>query len=145
MACLFPSVADLKAKGDLAELMVAKDLLKRGYKVAFPYGEDWDFDLIVCREERLERIQVKYTRSDGVILTVRCYSNSLTNGKVMRTKRYTAETIDWIAVYDVTTDACYYVPASELGTGRREITLRLRPTRNNQVRGIRRAADYTSL
>src|SRR3954463_5992735 len=108
---LASGVADLKAKGDLAELMVAKDLLKRGYKVAFPYGEDWDFDLIVCREEQLERIQVKYTRSDGVVINVKCVSASLTNGRVRRTKHYTAETIDWIAVYDATTDACYYVPA----------------------------------
>jgi hypothetical protein len=38
-----------KAKGDLAELKVATDLRDRGYKIAFPYGEDWDFDLILCR------------------------------------------------------------------------------------------------
>jgi hypothetical protein len=37
-----------KAKGDLAELKVAADLRARGYKIAFPYGEDWDFDLIVA-------------------------------------------------------------------------------------------------
>jgi hypothetical protein len=35
--------------------MIAADLVRRGYKVAIPYGEDWDFDLIVCRDERLER------------------------------------------------------------------------------------------
>ena len=28
---------NLKAKGDLAELMVAVDLLRRGYKIAIPY------------------------------------------------------------------------------------------------------------
>jgi hypothetical protein len=39
-----------KAKGDLAELKVAADLRDRGYKLAFPYGEDWDFDLILCRD-----------------------------------------------------------------------------------------------
>jgi hypothetical protein len=30
-----------KAKGDLAELKVAADLRARGYRIAFPYGEDW--------------------------------------------------------------------------------------------------------
>ena len=44
-----------KAKGDLAELMIATDQLRRGHKVAFPYGEDWDYDLIVCRRTALER------------------------------------------------------------------------------------------
>ena len=31
-------------------MMVAADLCGRGFKVAFPYGEDWDYDLIVERE-----------------------------------------------------------------------------------------------
>ncbi len=53
-----------KAKGDLAELKVAGDLRARGYRIAFPYGEDWDYDLILCRQDgRLERIQVKHSCS----------------------------------------------------------------------------------
>jgi hypothetical protein len=99
-------VAPLKAKGDLAEIMVAADLLRRGYKIAIPYGEDWDYDLILCREGRLERVQVKYTTSDGRVVTVRCRSHSLTNGKVRATKYYTAASVEWIAVYDATTDRC---------------------------------------
>jgi hypothetical protein len=49
--------------------MIAADLVRRGYKIAIPYGEDWDFDLIVCRHETLERVQCKYTRSDGTVIT----------------------------------------------------------------------------
>jgi hypothetical protein len=61
-------VATRKQKGDLAELKIACDLVERGHKVAVPYGEDWDFDLIVCRDGRLERVQVKHATSvDGVI------------------------------------------------------------------------------
>jgi hypothetical protein len=37
------SLLNRKAKGDLAELKVAADLRARGYKVAFPYGEDWEY------------------------------------------------------------------------------------------------------
>jgi len=33
-----------QAKGDLAELEVAPDIRARRFKVAFPYGEAWDFD-----------------------------------------------------------------------------------------------------
>jgi hypothetical protein len=86
--------------------MVAADLYRRGHKVAFPYGEDWDYDLIVCREGRLERVQVKHTRSDGRSIIVRCQSHSLTNGRVRATKRYTAEMVDWIAIHDATTERC---------------------------------------
>jgi hypothetical protein len=133
---------NLKAKGDLAEMMVAVDLLRRGHKVAIPYGEDCDFDLVLIRGSQLERVQVKHARSDGAVIDVRCHSHSLTNGKIRRTKHYTAETIDLLAVYDATSDRCYYVPAKELGTGRSTLCLRLTPARNGQRLGTRPAEDY---
>ncbi len=139
------SALNLKAKGDLAELKVATDLMSRGYKIAFPYGEDWDYDLILCREEKLERVQVKYTRSDGDVVVVRCRSSSLTNGKVRAVKRYTAKTVDWIAAYDATSNRCYYLPAELLGSGRSMLSLRLTPSRNGQVAGVRLAAQHVDI
>lgn len=135
-------MATTKTKGDLAELMVAADLRRKGYKVAFPYGEDWDYELIFDHDGNLERVQVKYAEPDGSVLTVRCRSHSLTNGKVRQVKRYTAAMIDWLAVYDRSTDRCYYVPAEKLGTGRSIMHLRLKPTRNGQRLGINFADDY---
>ncbi|MDX6640573.1 MAG: hypothetical protein QOF12_1584 [Solirubrobacteraceae bacterium] len=138
-------MAPLKQKGDLAELAVALDLRRRGYRIAFPYGEDSDYDLVVDRHGRLERVQVKHTRSDGAIIEVRCRSHSLTNGRIRTIKRYTAATIDWLAVYDVTTVRCYYLPAALLGTGRAQLNLRLTPARNHQVRGVHMAVDFLEL
>jgi hypothetical protein len=137
-------MASLKTKGDLAELKVAVDLVERGYRVAIPFGEDSDFDLILIRDERLERIQVKYACSDGRVIPVRCRSHSLTNGRVRQTKRYTSETIEWLAVYDATTDRCFYIPAADLGAGRDLLHLRLTDAKNCQRRGIRFADDYAS-
>ena len=138
-------MAATKRKGDLAEMKVACDLLEKGYRVAIPFGEDCDYDLVVERDERLERVQVKYARSDDGSLTIGCRSNSLTNGKVRPTKHYTPAMVDWMAVYDAA-DRCYYVPSHELGQhGRCGITLRTRPTRNNQQIGIRFAEDYGTL
>jgi hypothetical protein len=76
------------------------------------------------------------------VIQVKCLSHSLTKGKVRRTKRYTARTIDWLAVYDPTSGACYYIPAAELGPGMSSLHLRLRGTRNNQRIGIRFASDF---
>ena len=135
-------MAPLKAKGDLAELKIATDLLERGYRIAIPYGEDHDFDLILCRDDRLERVQVKYTESNGKFVIVRTRSHSLTNGKVKRTKYYTSATVDWIAVYDKNSDRCYYVPATELGSGRCSFRLRLTEPLNCQHIGIRYASAY---
>lgn len=125
-------MAPTKLKGDLAELKVAAHLLELGYRLALPYGEDWDYDLILVRGEAFERVQVKHATSDGCVVHVNCRSQSLTKGKVKRTKYYTADTIDWIAVWDATTELCLYVPASMLGSGRTLISLRLTPTRNGQ-------------
>lgn len=127
----------------MAELKVAGDLADRGCSISFPFGEDCDYDLIADLKGRIHRVQVKYTESDGRVINVRCRSHSLTNGKVRRTKQYTAKTVDWIAVYDRTSDRCYYFPSSELGSGRSMLHLRLTPARNGQRIGIRNAADYT--
>jgi hypothetical protein len=135
-----------KAKGDLAELKVATDLRARGYKIAFPYGEDWDFDLILCRASgALERVQVKYARSDTRVISVAARSRSLTNGRVKATKHYTSAIIDWLAVWDATMDRCYYIPGKELGAGMTEVSLRLVPTANSQVRRVRMATDYADI
>ena len=110
--------------------MVAADLRRRGHRILFPYGEDCDYDLVVERPDgRFERVQVKYTESDG---------------RVRATKHYTSASIDWLAVFDTTTARCYYVPAAELGSGRAFMHLRVTPARNNQRTGVRPAADYLS-
>jgi Holliday junction resolvase-like predicted endonuclease len=137
-------MAALKQKGDLAELMVAADLRRRGYRIAFPYGEDCDYDLIVERHGNLERVQVKYATSDGAIVTVRCRSHSLTNGRIRATKHYTAKTVDWIAVWEPTRATAYYVPSSVFD-GYGELTLRLTPARNNQLQGVRDAQDFLEI
>lgn len=135
-------MAPTKKKGDLAELKVAAHLVSLGYDVAFPFGEDNDFDLILVRDARVERVQVKHATSDGSVVAIRCRSHSLTNGRVRRTKQYTSATIDWIGCYDATSDRCFYIPASMLGAGRSSIHLRLTPTRNNQRAKTHVAADF---
>ena len=136
-------MAPLKAKGDLAELKVAADLADRGCRISIPFGEDCDYDLIADYEGRLHRVQVKYTRSDGDVVVIRCRSHSLTKGKVRATKLYTSAMVDWIAVYDSTTECCFYCPSRELGpAGRTLLHLRLKPARNNQRVGIREANAY---
>ncbi len=125
--------------------MVAADLRRRGNRILFPYGEDCDYDLVAERPDgRFERVQVKYTESDGTVVTVRCRSHSLTNGRVRATKHYTSASIDWLAVYDATSARCYYVPAAELGEGRALLHLRIGPARNNQRTRVRLATDYLS-
>jgi hypothetical protein len=91
-------------------------------------------------------VQVKHTRSDGRVVVVRCRSHSLTNGRVRDVKKYTPTMIDWLAVWDATTERCYYVPSSMLGaTGRSIIHLRLDAPRSGRRVGIHWADDYLEI
>jgi PD-(D/E)XK endonuclease len=136
-------MAGLKRKGDIAELRVAADLAARGCHVLIPFGEDCDYDLAADYEGRLHRVQVKYAKSDGHVIVVRCRSHSLTKGRVRQTKIYTSAAVDWIAVYDPTTDRCYYVPSWMLGAdGHSILHLRLVPASNGQSLRVRRAENY---
>jgi hypothetical protein len=135
-----------KQKGDLAELKVACDLRRRGYEVAIPFGEESSYDLVVDRDGRLERVQVKYAnRGNRSAIDVQCYSMTIVDGKVRSRTPYTEKSIDWLAVYDAVTDQCFYIPAHELGEGRAGFTLRFAPAGNCQRAGIRFADRYTDL
>lgn len=125
-------------KGEIGEAMVIADLRKRGFGVAIPFGHDVPFDLILYRKETggLERVQVKYTESDGKVIRVMNQSNS-----AWVSYRYTASDVDWLAVYDATTDRCYYVHSSVFD-GMSQLILRLVPPANNQRRLIRWAHEY---
>jgi hypothetical protein len=132
------SVGVTSTKGEIGEAMVLADLQRKGYGVAIPFGHDLPFDLILIRRQTgaLERVQCKYTASDGRALDVRCFS---TSAWVRHT--YLAAEVDWIAVYDATTERCYYVP-SEVWGGLARPRLRLAPASNGQRRGIRWADDF---
>ena len=102
-----------KQKGDLAELKVAADLVSQGHRIAFPYGEDSPYDLVVCHADGcFDRVQVKHARSNGEFIEVKCYSNTVVAGRV-HTTRYTSQSIDWLAVFDATSQRCLYVPAED--------------------------------
>src|SRR4051794_6071589 len=128
----------------MAELIVAADLVKRGFRVAFPFGEDCDWDLLFWRPPsiELERVQVKHATSDGCVVYARGTSHSLTNGRVRATKKYTSRTIDWLVIYDATTEQIFYIPAADLGEGMSGLHLRLVPARNNQRARVRMAENY---
>lgn len=131
-------------KGDVAELVVAADLAKRGYQVAFPFSTSSDWDLLLIRDKEFERIQVKSRALDdkGVLLVPnRVMSN--TAGK-QSTRLYTADDVDWIAVYCPEVDQCFYIPIS-LVEGRETMYLRFEAPKNNQVKGVNWAKDFTEI
>lgn len=134
-------MAKTTAKGELGEAMIIADLHRQGHSVAIPFGHKSPFDLIVIRKESgaLEKVQCKYTTSNGRVVLARIVSTS-----AWVSHRYTKDEVDWIAVYDATTEYCLYLPSAEWD-GQAFVSLRLSPTANGQVKGIRYAKDFTTL
>ncbi len=59
----------------------------------------------------------------------------VTSSSAWVSHRYTADEVDWIAVFDVTTDQCFYLP-SYVWDGMVMVNLRLSPAANGQVKGV---------
>lgn len=128
-------------KGEIGEAMVIADLMRQGHDIAIPFGHNQPFDLIVIRKEdgRLEKVQVKYTTSDGAVIRAVVRSSS-----AWVQHRYTREEVDWIAIYESQSQSCFYIPAF-VWDGHHQLALRLKPTRNGQAKRVRWASEFTQL
>lgn len=130
------------AVGNVGEFRIAYEAAKRGYVVSIPMGHDVKYDLIVDRGGKLERVQVKTVTSNGAVIKAHMRSPGRIDGKISINK-YTSEDVDWIVVFDVTTELCLFVPASELGSsGKDALTFRVKPAKNNQRKNVRFVEDY---
>lgn len=130
-----------KAKGNVGELAVAKDLTLRGYNVFTELGDLSKIDLIAVKEEKLIRIQVKtmWDSSDGV---VGISSRSAGPGYKYN---YTSRDIDIIALYVADRDDIIYVNIADVdGTteGKHGRVLRYTAPKNNQVKGVMMVEEY---
>ncbi len=114
---------------------VASFLMKKGWNVLFPFGENNRYDLVAEKGGKFNRVQVKYVTPKNGALSVGCKSSN--NWTV---DRYTASQIDFIAVYDSKSREIYFVPASRLNSS--SIKLRFDRTKNNQRIGIKQAKDF---
>ena len=65
--------------------------------------------------------------------------HSPTRGYVLST--YSANEVDAVAAYCGDNERCYLIPI-EIIDGQSSMNLRLAPTRNGQLAGVRMAADY---
>jgi PD-(D/E)XK endonuclease len=122
--------------GNEGEAMVLAALVCRRYEVLIPFGEGQPYDLAVHLGDRdLLRVQYKtaWPRQGCIVFN----SRTTDHGRGRQSYRGLA---DVFGVYFPPTGSVYLVPIDAVAefAGR----LRLTPTRNNQKRGIRFAADF---
>lgn len=124
-------------RGDVAELLVAAELLRRGYRVSRPLSNGTPYDLIVDDGKSLIKVQVK--RAYGGNGAIRA---SLSTSKYHRGRKRVsyAGQCDVVVVADCEAARFYALKGSDLSFG--EVRLRVVPTKNNQAHGVRIAEDY---
>jgi hypothetical protein len=124
-----------KTKGAIAELAVAAKLLKEGWSVLFPFGENHRYDLVGEKDGKFLRVQVKYISPSNGSLTISCKSSN--NWSV---DKYTSKEVDFIAAYDSASGNIYFIPSSKLNSS--AIVLRLNAAKNKQKAGINEAREF---
>lgn len=126
--------------GNLSTLKCMQAFLEAGYLVSIPFGDGCPYDLIIDDRDRLQRVECKTARlrSDGAIDV--CMKSN--NGRWFQTggSRLYSERVDLLAAYCPETDKVYIIAPEHLSQGL--IRLRVSPTVNNQVKGIRWARDF---
>ena len=138
---MFVAIGDSNHKGNVAQLKIAAAAAELGIGVFGPLVEHGRTDFVFEIGDALLRIQCKWARRDGNVLVVQTGGSyhSPTRGYVRST--YSAMEIDALAAYCADNDTCYLIPINEI-EGMSAIHLRLAPTRNGQLAGVRMAVDY---
>lgn len=112
--------------------------MRAGYELAKPLGDNQRYDLLIEEPDRFLRVQVKTGRlkPDGAVHFPTC-SSQAHRGRGTCTYRGQCELF---AVYCPELDETYLVPVDAAGS--RACSLRVRPSKNGQTRGVRWAAAY---
>ena len=110
-----------KTKGDLAVAKAISDLIEKGYEVLQPFSEHLPFDLVVYKDNKFIRIQVKHSK-DGVVKNHSGWVSKSQN----HIKTYNIKDFDYYALYLVRKDKLIYLPSN---MGGKQIRLQL-PKRN---------------
>ena len=128
----------MATRGEVTEAVVLSELIRLGLDVFVPWAHHLPYDLLVSPDgATFSRVQCKSGRERGDCVIFN--SASTDHGRGPQDYRDRA---DIFAVWCPTVDQVYVVPVEQAGT--RDTSLRLRPTRNNQVRRIRLAEDHTA-
>jgi hypothetical protein len=138
-----PKGVNPKVIGDHSQAMVLARLVQAYPQVLVPFGENCRYDLVIAEGDRFIRVQCKTGRlRKGAIKFNACsYSYHHPSNRGTRNYRHDYRNqADLFGVYCPELDKVYLVPVNEVGTG--AASLRVDPTRNNQSRKIRWAAEY---
>jgi len=103
-----PKILLAKQKGEWAEVCFAAEILRRGWRIARPYGDSAPYDCIVDCGGHLSRVQVKAVDRKSRS-RIRCYPVNMVHGRRYHL-RYSSREVEVIAVFIVPKSMWYIVP-----------------------------------
>lgn len=127
-----------KRTGDISELRLMHDLVRAGYLVSIPFGEDHRYDLVIEKAGKFASVQVKTGRLRNGAVLFNCYSSHAHRGGAA-CRLYTND-VDYFGVYCPQLDSSYLIPIAEMPV--QKGVLRVASTVNGQRRKLRWAGRY---
>src|SRR3954447_22046231 len=127
-------------QGAIAEAAIALEAIKLGIPVLRPVAEGGRYDLVFELWEQLLRIQCKLARRRGDVVVPEARTSRRIRGGYLRTT-YTPKEVDAVAGFCPENGRSYLIPITEIPSGG-TLSLRLAPSKNNQMIGLHWAADY---
>lgn len=128
-----------KEVGERTEAIVLAELVKAGLVVLLPFGDNQRYDFVVDTGQSFVRLQCKTGRLRRGVVEFSCTSTYQTYGQSKRHRDYRGQ-VDAFVVYCYELDQAFVVPVEEAGLAK--CALRLLPTRNGQIKGVKLAENY---
>ncbi len=135
------AIGDSNHKGNVAELKILAAAADLGLEVSKPLTEHCRYDLVFDVAGHLLRVQCKWARKVGGVVSVNLSGCSYNSRGEEKRRTYSRNEIDAVAAYCGELGTCYLVPI-DMAAERRALHLRLSPARNGQTVAINWAADY---
>lgn len=131
-------------KGEIAQLKIQIRAAEKGVLVSRPTTEA-RYDIVLDIDGKLIRAQIKYSdhkpsKSAGSkgCIEVRLSRETRGNGKQ---RTYSKDEVDVILVYLPRVDKIVWLNPDEFH-GKASVSLRIEPTRNGQMSGVKMISDY---
>jgi len=122
-------------KGLLGEIEFARHFLREGWNIYKPFDQNSRADLLIEKENKFKKIQIKYCTPYKGVLRV-----ELTHPGKDR-KPYCPDDIDAIGVFDAKNENFYLIPLKDI-LPKQEIWIRVDETTNKQQKNINWAKKY---
>jgi PD-(D/E)XK endonuclease len=129
-------------KGEVARYSAAAHLMKLGFVVSVPLTENSSYDLLLDKDGKFYRTQIKKATLINGVLKIKLYTANHNKNIVGSIKKYTSKDIDWLIGVDIDSNRFYLIDYSTgVYNNKNSVWLRLDESKRKR-KDIRIAKDY---